>query len=183
MIVLASALLLCYPQNTRLICWPRAPEVDIQALHNPDRLPRLLPLSSHPPHPSNIKLIGVLDTYQRESCLDVFLILFPLPRPPWYRNHLFCPSSSLDNSYSALCPSPGVSSSPTWLDALWLCFHGNLHTYILCHWQSFVQFSLPHQLISNLIPETKSYLCLIPRPSVGVIKKESLILAAEPTGL
>ena len=55
------------------------------------------------------------------------------------------------------------------------------YTHISCVTDRLLYNCFPYQLISNLMTETKSYSCLISRPSVGVIMKESLILAAKLT--
>ena len=114
-IVLAPALLSCYSQHTGLICWSGAPEVDSRPATVLTGY--LVSSISLPTHHIPVGGWGPWHTHQRGSCLALFVTLFPLPRPLWYRNHLLCPFSSLDNSCLASCPSPRVSSSPTWLNA------------------------------------------------------------------
>ena len=53
------------------------------------------------------------------------------------------------------------------------------HIYLVLLTDFCTVTSFPHQFISNLMPNTKSYSFLTPTPSVGVIMKESFILAAE----
>lgn len=166
--MLAPALPLCYHS---WICWPTAPEVDVQALYNSDRLlhPPLLPLSSHPPQSSNIKLLEVLNTHQGGSYLGVFLSLFLFPGPPGHRNHRGL-SAFLKDSYSTSYPRSWGSPSSTWLDALWPCFHGSL-IHILCHWQTYTIICLPHKLLSNLRPESALYSHRFSGPSMRSITK------------
>lgn len=81
--------------------------------------------------------------------------------PLGYRNHdglsIFFPGQLLFK----LPVQPGVSSSSTWLDALWLCFYGSLthiSLYIL-----FIHMSSTLSFLLSLRPETISYSHLNPR--------------------
>lgn len=56
-----------------------------------------------------------------------------------------------------------------------------IHVYLVSLADFCTLICLPHQLMSNLRTETKSYSYLSLRSSVEVIVKESLILAAELT--
>lgn len=128
--------------HTDWTCWPTIPTVDVQALHNPDRLPHLYLLSftSHPSDSSHISLLGVFNT---TPGFMPWCLFHPVPTsgPPWYRNHhglsIFSPHNNCSPSYS----SSGVSSFSTRLDALWLCFHGN-HTHQYLVTGQFVQLSV-----------------------------------------
>lgn len=126
MTVLASALLLWCPQHPDCICWSTGPgAADGQALCSADQLPHPQPLTFSLLVPSNVRLVEVLDTSQRDPCLHGFLIPFPL-------------SASNLGVCSASYSSPDVSSSLIG-QMLFGSVPRTTSTHVSRHWQNSVQ--------------------------------------------
>lgn len=110
---LAAALLLLCPWHTDWICWSTAPEANIKALCNADRLPHphILPLSFHLPPPSNTRLLESSTRVRVAPALITFSSCCHSWDPLGERTIWVCHSSSQDNFYLTLYSSPRISSS------------------------------------------------------------------------
>lgn len=175
--MLAPALLLCCPKYTHWVSWPPGLDVDVQALHSPDRLPRswLLYLISFPVISSclgsliHARVVHALMSFS--SCshfldhLDKGVIwyihLLPWITPVQYH----VPAWSL--LFMVRC---SLVQFP------WQC----TRMYLLSPLNSYLYRALPYQLMSNLRYETISYSCLSSKAQCGV-HHEGVILAAKLT--
>lgn len=151
------------PRHTDWICWPTAPKVDVRPSTVPTAFLILIScLSSHPPHSSHFKGLGVLTAHQGGSSLDTFLILFLLPGPLGIGTIVVCPSFPLDTPIQLHIPALGSFLLPHGKVPFGSVSMATLHTCISsladCFTIICLYICLPNQLLSNLRPETMLYI-------------------------